>query len=353
MIKILELESSKGWGGQEKRTVRLVNNLDKKEFIVFWGVQPDSKLYKNKDSINATFIPLTINKSYDFFAIKRVVDIVKKYNIDIISTHSGKDGWVGAIAGLFTGVKVVRTRHLQTPISSNISYNLSDKVVAVSNKVYNYLLKEKIKKDKLELIYTGIDTNKFNPEIKKDLRKELNLSKNTILIGIVAVLRAAKRHIDLIKAFSEIETNKKTALIIIGQGPQEKNIKLFIKEGKFKNIFLLGHREDIHLILPSLDIFVLPSKMEALGTAILEASSCGVACIGSKTGGIPEIIMDNKTGLLFEPGNIQELKSKLETLINNDSFRIDIGKNARNFIVSNFSVEKMVKNTEKLYKGLL
>jgi len=353
VIKVLELESSKGWGGQEKRTVRLVNNLDKKDFKVFWGVQPDSALYKKRDSIDAEFFTIEMRKSYDIKAIKRVIELVKKYDIDIISTHSGKDAWIGAISGLFTKAKVVRTRHLQTPINSTFSYNLSDSVVAVSKQVYNYLLQKGVKKEKLNVIYTGIDTKKFSPETKIDLRDELKLSKDTILIGIVAVLRAAKRHIDLIEAFSKIKSDKKTALIIVGTGPQEQNIKKFIKNKKLNNVYMLGHREDIDKILPSLDIFVLPSQMEALGTAILEAASCGITCIGSKVGGIPETIVDNQTGFLFESQNINDLKNRLETLINNSNLRIKFGKNARKYILENFSVKKMVTESEKLYKRLV
>lgn len=352
-INILELESSKGWGGQEKRTVRLVNSLDKNKFKVYWAVSKDSKLFQNRENINAEFIPIEMKKSYDIKAIKKVIDLIKKYNIDIISTHSGKDAWVGAIARLFTKAKVIRTRHLQTPIASTLSYNLSDKVVTVSKQVEKYLLKRGVKREKLLTIYTGIDTNKFSPEIKKDIRKELHLPKDTIIIGIVAVLRAAKRHIDLIEAFSNIDTEKNTALVIIGSGPQEKNLKDFIKEKNLKNIYMLGHREDIDKILPSFDIFVLPSEMEALGTAILEASACGIACIGSRVGGIPEVIQDNKTGFLFESKNIKDLREKLEILIKNDELRKIFGENAREEVLKNFSVKSMVENTQKLYESII
>lgn len=352
-INILELESSKGWGGQEKRTVRLVNSLDKNKFNVYWAVSENSKLFKNRKNIDAKFIPVEMKKSYDIKAIKKIINIIKKYNIDIISTHSGKDGWIGAIAGLFTNTKVIRTRHLQTPISSTFSYNLSDKVVTVSKQVENYLLKKGVKEEKLLTIYTGIDTDQFSPEIKIDIKNELNLPKNTIIIGIVAVLRTAKRHIDLIEAFSNIKSDKNIALIIIGSGPQKNNIKNFIKEKNLKNIYMLGHRENIDKILPSFDIFVLPSEMEALGTAILEASACGVACIGSNVGGIPEVIKDNKTGFLFESKNIKDLQNKLEKLINDDKLRRKFGKKAREEVLKNFSVKKMVENTQKLYENIV
>lgn len=350
-IKILEMENSKGWGGQEKRTVRLVNNMDKNRFDLFYAVQPDSKLYENRSKIDAKVIPLKMKQSYDIKAIFHLCKIIKKYNIDIISTHSGKDAWLGSIVGKITNTKVVRTRHLQTPINSTVSYNLSNKVVAVSKQVEIYLKEKGVKKDKLTTIYTGVDTEKFKPG-NGILKKELNLDKHSIVIGIVAVLRNAKRHKDLLEAISQIDGN--IHLVIVGDGPQEQNIKKIILEKNISDrVTMLGHREDVEKILTDFDIFVLPSNMEALGTSILEASSCGVPCIGSRVGGIPECIIDNKTGFLFENQNIDDLKTKLNMLIKDKNKREEFAKSARELVLKNFSVSSMVKNTKQLYEGLV
>lgn len=348
-MRILEIEYSKGWGGQEKRTIRLINNLDKK-YKVFFVAQPDSNIVKHKDEINAEIIPLEMKQIYNPLTIYKLVNIVKKNNIDIISTHSGKDGWLGAIVGKLTNTPVVRTRHLLTPINSPKSYNLSTITVAVSKSVEEYLKKAGVKR--VTTIYTGIDTDIYKPNNLKKLRKEYNISDSTILIGIVAVLRAGKRHKDLIEAISQIDEDVK--LVIVGTGPQENNIKKLIKEKNLKNkVIMTGHREDVAEILSDFDIFVLPSKEEALGTSILEASSCGVAVVGSRVGGIPECVREDKNGLLFESLNVEDLKNKLMYLIKNKDKLEYYKHNARQFIVENFSVKKMVKDTEKLYESLL
>ena len=99
-------------------------------------------------------------------------------------------------------------------------------------------------------------------------------------------------------------------------------IENFIKNNNIENrVIMMGYREDIELILPNFDIFVLPSKEEALGTSLLEAQSAGVCALGSRVGGIPECIKENHTGLLFEPLNPQDLKEKLQTLVNNKNLR--------------------------------
>lgn len=344
-MKILEMEYSKGWGGQEKRTVRLINNLSEK-FQVFYVAQPDSNIVKHKNEINAKIIPLKMRHIYNPVTIYKLVNIVKKNNIDIISTHSGKDAWLGAIVGKLTSTPVIRTRHLLTKINSPKSYNLSTVTVAVSKAVENYLKSVGVKNT--TTIYTGIDTNLYKPNSLYKLRKEYKIDNNVFLIGIVAVLRSAKRHKDLIEAVSQIQENVK--LVIIGDGPQWDNLQKLIKEKHLQEkVIMTGRRNDVAEILPDLDLFVLPSKEEALGTSILEASSAGVPVVASNIGGIAECVREDKNGLLFEAMNVNDLKEKLLTMIKDKEKYNYFKQNARNFIKENFSVEQMVKQTEELY----
>ncbi|MFP4333814.1 MAG: glycosyltransferase, partial [Campylobacterales bacterium] len=274
MINILELESSKGWGGQEKRTVRVVNGLDKSRFRVFYGVHKDSELMKHKEQIDAIMLELPISKSYNLIELYKVIKAVKKYKINIISTHSSKDAWIGAIAGKLTGVKVIRVRHLQLSINSPLSYNLSSRVTAVCNSVKEHLVSRGVKSEKIDVIYSGRDMSLYTPDIIYNLRSEIDAQNDEILIGIVAVLRAQKRHTLLLEALAKLPANCK--VVIIGEGPQDANIRIAIKElGVEKRVYMLGHREDVAQILPSLDIFVLPSIMEAIGGSAIEASACG------------------------------------------------------------------------------
>ena len=346
-MNILEIEYSKGWGGQEKRTIRLVNNLDEK-YKVFFVAQPDSEIVNHKDEINAKIIPLKMKQIYNPLTIAKLVKIVKENNIDIISTHSGKDGWLGAIVGKLTNTLVIRTRHLLTPINSPKSYNLSTITVAVSKNVEKYLKSVGVKNT--TTIYTGIDTNLYKPNNLKKLRREFNIGNDVFLVGIVAVLRAAKRHKDLIEAIAPLDGVK---LVIIGDGPQRKNITELIKSKNLQDkVIMVGKRDDVNEILPDLDLFVLPSSQEALGTSILEASSCSVPVIGSRVGGIPECVNENHNGLLFEPMNVEDLREKIVRMRDDKNLYSRFKQNARDFIKRNFSVEKMVSDTQELYERM-
>lgn len=352
MINILELEASKGWGGQEKRTVRVVNGLDKSKFKVYYGVHKDSALMKHSDEIEATMLELPITKSYHIGQLWKVVRAVKKYRIDIICTHSGKDAWIGAMAGKLTGAKVVRVRHLLTPINSPVSYNLSTRVTAVCQAVADYLVSAGVKKEKIDIIYSGRDMSLYTPHSDYDLRGALGVDEEVVLVGIVAVLRAAKRHRLLMEAVVKLPQH--VHLVLVGDGPQEENIKKAIDElGLQGRVHLLGHREDVPQIVPKFDIFVLPSIMEAIGGSVIEASASEVPVVVSRVGGLPEVALDGESGYIFEPDNVESLFEKLQLLVESKEKRVAFGKKGRTYVLEKFSIEDMMQRTEVQYEKIL
>ncbi len=354
MIKVLEVEASKGWGGQEKRTVRLAEHMPHDKVRTYFAVNPDSRLMRDAKELDIECLPVKTRASYDIPAVLTLAKYIKDLGIDIVSTHSGRDAWLGGMAAKLAGVKCVRVRHLQTPFASHFSYKyLTDEVTAISVGVREYIASRGVNIDKIRLIYTGIDTNHFQKS-ESGLREEFGIAKDTFLIGIVAILRGAKRHKDLIDAVKKLSVKYDVKLIIAGEGPQWENLQNKIKEtGMADKVIMTGFRTDTVNILSALDLFVLPSNMEALGTALLEAQSCGVPVIGSRVGGIPEALEEHGSGLLFECENVDDLAQKIERFITDKGFHVAASKRAREFVVEKFSVEKMVEDTLKQYEEIL
>lgn len=354
MIKVLEVEASKGWGGQEKRTVRLANHMPRDKVRTYFAVNPDSRLMNDAKELGIECLPVKTRATYDIFAVLRLVKYIKKLGIDIVSTHSGRDAWLGGMAAKIAGVKCVRVRHLQTPFASPFSYkHLTDEITAISVGVREYIASRGVDKNKIRLIYTGVDTQHFQ-KTDSTFREEFGISKDTFLVGIVAILRGAKRHKDLIDAVKILSEKYDIKLVIAGEGPQWDNLQSKVKECDMTDkVIMTGFRTDTVNILSGLDLFVLPSNMEALGTALLEAQSCGVPVIGSRVGGIPEALEENGSGLLFECENVAELAEKIERFITDKAFCEKASKRAIEFVAEKFSVEKMVSDTVKQYEEIL
>jgi len=212
-----------------------------------------------------------------------------------------------------------------------------DKFIALSNAQKDYLIKWDIPKDKIEIIPSGVDTNIFLPS--KDKNNEVvflgTYDKNKLNYYLPIIPELAKKY-------------PKWNFVFYGAGSWDKQINLITK--KFKNVYNRGFvpKEKVPEILKKGKIFVLPSINEVFGLSACEASSCGLPCIVNKTGGLQEIVEDGKTGFIFD-NNSEELKKKIELLIENERLRNSMSKKARERMIKYFDWKDIAKKTEKAY----
>ena len=300
-----------------------------------------------------------MRKSYDILAIKFILKLIRNEKIDVISTHSGRDSLLAGIAGRFSKRKpiIVRTRHLALPITSKFTYSfLPHRVVTVSEYVRNYLIKEGIHSEKIVAIPTGIDTSKFSPEkTTENLRQELGLEPDIPLIGTIAILRRKKGHHILLDAIPLIlQKIPEAVFVFAGDGPQKENILNKIHtSGLSDKVFMLGLRRDIPEILKSIDLFVLPTLQEALGTSFIEAMAMEKPVIGTDVGGVGEVVRDGINGYLVEPNNPSALADAVIKILENRERAMAMGMEGRKIVEQNYTVEKMCEKMYALYSSLL
>ncbi len=306
---ILHTESSKGWGGQENRTLNESIGIRRFGVRVIILCQPGSMLEKKASAEGIEVRTCAMNKSYEIRAVKYILDVIGDEGVDIINTHSGRDSLLGGIAGRLSRRRpvIVRTRHLALPITSKFSYKiLPHRIVTVSEYVRNYLIQEGIPPEKVTAVPTGADINRFDPQkVNGHLKRELGLKPDIPLVGTIAILRVKKGHHILLDAIPLIlEKIPDAAFIFAGDGPQRQNILNKIKSLNVSDkVYMLGLRKDIPEILKSIDLFVLPTLQEALGTSFVEAMAMEKPVIGTDVGGVSELIKDGVNGRLVEPDN--------------------------------------------------
>lgn len=356
MKRILHTEASLGLGGQERRSLREMTLLDRETFTPLYLCQEGARSGEMARAAGIETHHLRLRSILDLATIFRLVRALKRWRIDVIHTHSSRDGWIAGIAGKLAGIPVVRTRHLRTRIGGPFVYHrLADVVLAVSQNVADYLIGEGVPATQVKTIPTGIDLTRFDPQRDglNDVRAELRIPADATLIGIIAVLRRRKGHRFLIDAFANLLAEfPNTYLLIAGDGPQSENLRTQVRElGLEDRIILAGHRTDIPDVLAALDLFVLPSEEEALGTAILEAMAMGVAVAATDVGGIPEALGD--AGVLFAASATPPIESALRELLADPEHRADLARRGRKRVVTEFSQELMVRRIENIYRDLL
>ena len=357
---ILHTESSKGWGGQENRTLKESIGLKKMGARVIIACQPDSKLAKVGAENGIEIRTVRMESSISPSAIFSLLKIIKQENVNIVCTHSGKDSMLGAIAGRLSSKKpkIVRTRHLALSITSKITYSIfPHKVVTVSEYVGKYLIEEKgIAAGKVFSIPTGVDLEVFNPDVVKAVsREELGISPDAVIVGTIAILRRKKGHHTLLDAIpSVLKEFPDTVFLFVGDGPQKENIEKKISEfGIAENVKLLGLRKDIPEILKTTDLFVLPTLQEALGTSFLEAMAMKKPVIGTNVGGVPEVVNNGIAGLLVEPEKPVVLAEAVIALLKDKEKMRRMGEEGRRIVEKKYSVDVMAKRLYEFYSSLL
>src|SRR3989337_4186440 len=168
-LTVLHTESSKGWGGQENRTLKECIGLKKIGARMLIACQPDSVLAERGAEAGIDVKKIEMKSSISISAIVALLKIIRNESVNIVCTHSGKDSMLGAIAGRLSSKKpkIVRTRHLALSITSKITYSIfPHKVVTVSEYVGKYLIEEKgIAAGKVFSIPPGVDLEVFNPDV--------------------------------------------------------------------------------------------------------------------------------------------------------------------------------------------
>jgi len=309
------------------------------------------------------FLSNSINPIQNFRAVKEIKKAIDDFKPDLVSCHSTAAGFLGRLAirnkilTIFTahgwafteGVPFLR-KYLAI-FAEKIAARYCSKIICVSENDKQLALKYGIAKpDKLVVIHNGVEITQINADSKQ---KDTERSIKIVFVGRLA---QQKDPLLLLRAFNDLssELKDKAQIFIIGEGPKRKELEKFIKENKLdKKIKLLGgaSREKVFEILKESDIFVLTSNWEGFPRSILEAMSCGLPVIASDVGGVREAV-DESCGVLVKREDREGLKRALEKLIKNPSLIKEMGKRAEEKASKEFSLDKMFRETERVYKNI-
>lgn len=359
-MNIIYLTNHLNIGGITSYVLSLAAGLKKRGhniYVASSGGQLLSRLAE--EGINYIPIPIKTKKEVSpkiLACMFKILPILKRQRIDIIHSNSRTTQVLGYLLGRKIGIPYVSTCHgfFKKRFFRNLLPCWGIKVIAISESVKEHLIKDFKAKDKdIVVIHNGIEINKYriqNTEYRVQKKKDLGLSDGPV-IGVVARLSEVKGHIYLIQAMKAVLAKIPQAqLLIVGDGKEKKALVKLINElGIQRNVFLIPSVTQTNEILSIMDIFVLPSLKEGLGLSLIEAMACGLAVIGSDTGGIRSLIRDGHNGLLVKPADSEGLASAILELLKSSVKAKEIARQARIFVSQNFSLDKMVLETERVY----
>ena len=363
MLTIIHTEASLGWGGQEIRIYQESLELKKLGYRVLVACQEGSGIADKANRAGLKIFTFPMRFAFDLPAILKFIRIIKSEKIDIIHTHSSKDSWIAGIAGRLTGIPVVRSRHLSTPVGKNwlttfVYRYLADVIIASGKHIKATLAsRNKLNPEKIVSIAAGVDLDKFSTHIKADkIRNEFGLKRFFPIIGIVAILRSWKGHQYFLEAIPKVVSIYPDArFLIVGDGPTRNTIQQkIIEDGIEKYVIMTGFRNDIPEIMAVLDVFVLPSyASEATSQVIPQALAMSKPIVATNVGGLPEIIEDSVTGLLVPPKNPEAISNAIIWMIKHPDKAKEMAMEGRNKILKCFTFQGMIEQTTEVYESVL
>lgn len=285
----------------------------------------------------------------------------KSNKIDIIHAHLPIAGVVARIAGRIAKIPVVYTEHnlmeRYHPITrflNKATFAMQAHVVSVSRDVEQSIRKHTNTIVPVSTVLNGIDTLQFKRDWPggDELRKEYNIPVDASVIGFVAVFREQKQlPIWLTVASTILKSHPETYFLLVGAGPLSEEIEnLRDTLGLTNRLILPGLKENVRKHLSAMDIFFMSSKFEGLPLALLEAMACECAIVATKVGGVPEVIESGVSGLLVSDQSQQEMVDALSFYLTNRDEIKKHGVAARKRVVDGFSVQRMVKELEGIYR---
>ncbi|MEM7181042.1 MAG: glycosyltransferase family 4 protein [Spirochaetota bacterium] len=357
---ILHINTEKTWRGGEQQLLYLLKGLQQANQQQIIIGQPNSELEKRAAGI-APYFPIKMMGELDPFCIRKVSQIIRTEKVKIIHAHTAKAHSIALRAKYKNPyTKLIVSRRVDFPIKKNFLSKrkyFSDKIDAflcVSDNVRSILIKDGVNSQKTITVRSGVDTKRFvNIKEKTAFRQEFQLSDETIMIGNVAALVDHKDQKTLLNAIAKIQTEKKFVFLIIGDGKLKSELQQLASDLNINDkVLFLGFRKDIPELLKFIDIFTLTSKEEGLGTSVLDAMASGLPTVVTNGGGIGEMIVHEKGGLISNVGDSDSLAKDFTTLIESEELRKQYGAfNLQH--VQNFSVEETVKQTIAVYESLL
>jgi len=365
-MKILFFIESLRSGGKERRLVELIKGLQKHPEI-------ECELVLTKKNIHYKDIFDTGIKTHYivrkhikkdprlFFLFYR---ICKKYKPDIIHAWGNMVAVYAIPTARLLKIKLINgsityAAHIKVLskiwINSKISFAFSD--IIVSNSIAGLKTHKLVQNEKNKVIYNGYDFNR-NKVKSTNLKKDLKISKNSLLVGMIGSFSEAKDYTTYIKVAEIVSKKiKNIHFLCVGDGLNRKQNEDLVYKNQIKNVHFLGVRSDIESICKELDIGVLLTNTnghaEGISNAIMEMMASGLPVIATNAGGTTEVIQHKENGILVPAFDINAVRDNIKQLIENKNIREVLGRNAKITIKEKFRLEVMLNSYIKIYNDLV
>jgi len=377
-LKILHVHTLPVVSGSGIAVYLTMKGLRARDVEISLACAPGGPLQDLVAQAGLRFIPIEtfvseVSVIRDLKSLWALYQLLRKETFHIVHTHNSKAGFVGRLAARTARVPIIvhtvrgfafhdKTGWLARRLYVFLERRAArwcDILIFISQPLMDWAARLRISAPRPGIkIYSGIDLEGFRkPVDRAAARRSLGVGDDDLVVGIVAKLWEGKGHRLLINAFANLARAHRRIplrLLVIGSGPLEQSLRRQVESlGLQSQILFAGFRSDVPAITAALDISVLPSDFEGMGRVVLEAMAMGKPVIGSRVGGIPDLVDDEITGLLVPAGDQKKFEAALERLALDPALRARMGAAGAQKMGAQYSADTMVRRTIACYRSLL
>ncbi len=367
IIKVLHLSTGRSWRGGENQLRFLLKGLQGRGIESHVLVQPGTPLSR-KFSDYATVHETRMRNDMDLFAVFRIAVLCEKNAFEVIHAHTARGHLLALLAK-----KIIRSRgnpaprlvvHRRSEHRGAFSFidrwkYLNEDVdlfICISKAIAEGLRACGIMAERLQVVHSAVDPRPHSNYAaqRTAVREEFNVAADQPVVCCVAAMEKLKGVDVLLQAWKVLaEKGFSGKLVMIGEGALLEKLREYVrKSGLAGSVLFTGFREDVQRLMAGSDILALPTLSEGLGTVLLDGLLAGCALVASDVGGVPEVVIDQTTGILVPPGDPAALVKAIERLAGDPGLRGELVNAGRRLIESQFSIEDMVEKTCQIYKDL-
>jgi glycosyltransferase involved in cell wall biosynthesis len=380
--KILRVIARLNIGGPAIHVVNLTAGLDRDHFQQLLVVGTESAAegsmvgYALARGVQPHVVPEMITSFSltvrDLKAVAKLYLLMRRHRPAIVHTHTAKAGFLGRVAAYMAGVPVVlHTYHGHVlhgyygPVKSwllrrmeQALAGITDRLVTVSEQVKGELVTHGVARaEKITVIPLGLDLDPFlnSQSHQGEFRREIGLPDGTRLVGIVGRLFPIKNHALFLEAAVKVAIREPAArFVVVGDGVLRLKLEQQAKDlGIADRVFFTGWRRDLPRIYADLDVLVVSSDNEGTPVSAIEAMAAGCPVVATRVGGLPDLIIDQTTGLLVAPRDPDGLAGAVLHLLRNPETARTISRKARIVVGERFSVKRLLTDIDHLYRQLI
>jgi len=364
-IKVLHLITSLEVGGAQNGLLLGLPRFDKDRYEhVLCSIMGEVQMAERFTQVGIEVVSLGLKSKYDLMVAVRLRKLLRTYRPDVLHTYLLHANVLGRVVGRLSGVDTIigseRTIGLTNGlrrIATKLTNPLTDAVEVNAETVGTAAVRDLgVPSRKIEVVRSGFDFSAYKgPSRRQEIRAELGLSDETHLVLSAARFRPSKGVEYAIRAFAKAYRERPDShLMIAGEGEQfDFLVNLARDLGVSEKTTFLGRRSDVPDLLAAADSMLLASLNEGLPRISIEAMAAGRPVIATDVGATSEVVIDDETGILVQPKDVEAAAGALVRLIDDDGLRTRLGETGRQHVEQNYSVDNYVARLDGLYQQLL